>query len=82
MKKVPHGVGQKKEELWHFNKVVVVASVDVPGKCLKRPARIARKNAKFHSSPAVIVPSIAKTASPSARKAAAKKLAVLLNSQL
>lgn len=60
-----------KEETWDFNKVAVLAGVRE--KCTRRIARIAKRNAKFLSSRAWIVPFIARSVLRNARKAAVNR---------
>ena len=60
-----------KEEAWDFR--TVVDSAAGPGKCTRRPARTAKRNARSLLNPAKTVPSIARNVSPSTRTAAGKK---------
>lgn len=62
----------KKEAVAWVIKAAVV-SARVPERCTKRPARIARRNAKCHSSPEKIVRYTARTVSRSAKIAVVKK---------
>ena len=64
----------QKEETWDFKVAVVVDLVAVGReKCSRPPAPIARKSAKFPSSPRETVRSIVGIASRSERIAAAKE---------
>ena len=59
-----------REDTWVIKAVVDLARVRE--RCIKRPARNARKNAKYHLSPEKIVRYIARIVSLSARIAAIK----------
>jgi len=69
---------RNKERVWVSIKVAakVDTAMDVRGNFIRRPAQNARRNAKFLSSQAVIVRSIARIAIPKRRAAAAESGAV------